>query len=133
MRLQGPHDRQYDVLSAVHDGVTMWRCETKNVGQPMTYWGWSALMRALRDRAGVSGGFHDLRATYATRVLEGGASTRTVQQLLGHTSVLTTERYTAPSAAHLRDVHARLNPWDGRNRQSSNRQSRDETSPESSG
>ncbi|MCH7907963.1 MAG: site-specific integrase [Chloroflexi bacterium] len=107
-------DRQYEVLSAGHDGEIMWRCETKRVGEPMTYWGWSALMRRLRDRAGVPGGFHDLRATYATRVLEGGASTRTVQQLLGHTSVLTTERYTAPSAAHVRDIHARLNPWDGR-------------------
>ena len=106
-------DRQYEAISAVHDGTTMWRRERNHKGEPMRPSGLVALMRHLRDRAGVPGSFHDLRATYATRVLEGGASTRTVQKLLGHSSVLTTERYTAPSAAHVREVHARLNPWDG--------------------
>ncbi len=40
----------------------------------------------------------DFRRTFATRLLNAGASIRSVQEILGHTSVKTAERYTVPDA-----------------------------------
>ncbi len=46
-------------------------------------------------RAAIEGlWFHDLRRTFATRLLQKGADVETVRTLLGHRSILTTQRYT---------------------------------------
>ena len=72
---------------------------------------WELLKRyALRVGAPPSVSPHTMRHSFATHLLAGGADLRQVQEMLGHSSIATTQIYTHVDTARLKAVHKKFHP-----------------------
>jgi len=82
-------------------------------GGPLTRAGAFLILRQLAAKAGLEPGRvhpHLLRHSFATHLLEGGADLRSVQEMLGHADLSTTELYTHVSDRRRRELYYRAHP-----------------------
>ncbi|MDB5446899.1 MAG: integrase/recombinase XerC [Phenylobacterium sp.] len=121
---KGSKTRIVPVLPAVRDAVDAYLAELPFVvepdaplfrakrGGPLSPRHVQATVQILRGRLGLpsSATPHALRHSFATHLLGAGADLRAIQELLGHASLSTTQRYTEVDAARLLSAYANAHP-----------------------
>jgi len=121
---KGNKDRLVPIGEPALDALRAWRAATPGApsadGPVITNLRGSRLTpRAVQKivarrlmRAGINTPItpHGLRHSFATHMLNAGADLRSIQEMLGHSSLTTTQRYTHVSVRHLKEVYRRAHP-----------------------
>jgi integrase/recombinase XerC len=121
---KGRKERMVPVLAVVRDAIGDYSGKIPFTGAPsaplflsrrgnaMSPREAQALMQKLRGRLGLTERAtpHALRHSFATHLLQGGGDLRSVQELLGHASLSTTQTYTAVDMRQLMETYQRAHP-----------------------
>jgi integrase/recombinase XerD len=103
LHLQSPRPARGGNSSAVF--LSSW-------GKPLSRQAFWKLVLGYARKVGITKPIspHKLRHSFATHLLEGGADLRSVQAMLGHANIATTEIYTHVAADHVRQAHRKAHP-----------------------
>ena len=105
--LEGDRNRMMNIDSASKDILFLNR-RGKKLSRVMVF----NIIKETAANAGITKNIspHSLRHSFATHLVEGGADLRAVQEMLGHSSITTTEIYTHMQADYLRETIQRFHP-----------------------
>ncbi len=121
---KGSKERSVPILPAVSEAIANYAAKIpftgardtalflSRRGKPMSPREAQALMQKLRGRLGLSEKAtpHALRHSFATHLLANGGDLRSVQELLGHASLSTTQTYTEVETSKLMDIYKNAHP-----------------------
>ena len=96
------------MIAAESETVLFTNCS----GQPMSRQGFWKVLKQYAKRAGIEADItpHTLRHSFAAHLVENGADLRSVQEMLGHSDVSTTQIYAKMTNNRIKEVYAKAHP-----------------------